>query len=514
MNRPSAAGLQPRDLTPLADRLGLLQLVRAVIVAGVMGATAFAPDVVHMRATEAARPTAVYALVTVLAELCRRAAHRRGLRAVQLVVLADGVYLTALVAPIGGTASALMFVLYLHVVAVTLLMSPRAGLKVALWDSLLMVAGYSLATTGHAARLFGMTVEVAPHRAASTLGGIAFLAVAAGTAAFSSLSERELRRGKAELGALAAMTGEMENARAADEIGRILVDRVCSIFGFEAGTIVAVAPHQAWPDGARDAVVDRCRQLRAPHLVSRLDPAGDAVLAGLLPEARNVVVVPLVTEGHVLAVAAFVRGGHAGIRMQRTTIASISSFVGHAALALRNAWLLEEVERLARTDPLTGLANRRTFEAGLQREVARATRSGEPLSLVVLDVDHFKHINDTAGHQAGDDVLRFIGQVLAGHAREMDLPARYGGEEFCVVLPGCPPSEAVAVAERLRASVAEYTGHPGLTASAGVATIPDHAAQAEALLAAADEALYESKRAGRNRTTMSTRTGKSIRLLA
>jgi diguanylate cyclase (GGDEF)-like protein len=192
-------------------------------------------------------------------------------------------------------------------------------------------------------------------------------------------------------------------------------------------------------------------------------------------------------------------GGHA-TRVSRGTLDVLTSFATHAALALRNAWLLAEVERLATIDGLTGVANRRTFENALHREVARAGRTSQPLSLVVLDIDHFKSVNDTLGHQAGDEVLRHVGAALASHAREVDLAARYGGEEFCVLLPACPPDDAMAVAERLRGAIAEYSGPTAVTVSAGVATLPFDAATDTALVAAADQALYRAKSGGRDRT--------------
>ena len=121
------------------------------------------------------------------------------------------------------------------------------------------------------------------------------------------------------------------------------------------------------------------------------------------------------------------------------------------------------MQRLAATDGLTKIANRRTFEATLEREVARATRSAEHLSLVMVDIDHFKALNDMHGHQAGDEVLRNVAAALAIECRDFDTPARYGGEEFAVVLPGCGPEEARGIAERLRQAVA---GAP--------AVVPDH----------------------------------------
>src|SRR5207247_10733756 len=142
----------------------------------------------------------------------------------------------------------------------------------------------------------------------------------------------------------------------------------------------------------------------------------------------------------------------------------------------------------------------RVFEAALAREVARAGRSGVHLSLVMIDVDHFKAVNDGLGHQAGDEVLRHVGKALAGEARETDLAARYGGEEFCVLLPGCGGDEAVIVAERLRAAIASQQQPTRVTASAGVATLPADGADGRALVAAADRALYRAKEQGRDRT--------------
>ncbi|HWG93207.1 MAG TPA: GGDEF domain-containing protein, partial [Mycobacteriales bacterium] len=139
----------------------------------------------------------------------------------------------------------------------------------------------------------------------------------------------------------------------------------------------------------------------------------------------------------------------------------------------------------------------------LEREVARATRSAEHVSLVMVDIDHFKVLNDTHGHQAGDEVLRNVAAALSCECRDFDTPARYGGEEFAVVLPGCGPEEAVLIAERLRQAVAAAPSVVPITASAGVATYPSHAGDADTLVRAADEALYQSKNSGRDRTTQS-----------
>ena len=178
--------------------------------------------------------------------------------------------------------------------------------------------------------------------------------------------------------------------------------------------------------------------------------------------------------------------------------------------ALENARLLNALSELAIRDELTGLYNRRELNRLLAEEANRSQRFGRPTALVMLDIDHFKVVNDTYGHQVGDEVLRWIGQMLREHVRSVDRPARYGGEEFTIILPETPGDEAFAVAERLRQGVAAHPftlsqdDGPALripiTISLGVAELPSDADVEEALIEMADQALYEAKRRGRNCT--------------
>jgi diguanylate cyclase (GGDEF)-like protein/PAS domain S-box-containing protein len=160
--------------------------------------------------------------------------------------------------------------------------------------------------------------------------------------------------------------------------------------------------------------------------------------------------------------------------------------------------LLERVEAIARTDELTGLANRRAWDEELRRELGRAARHGHALCVVVIDLDHFKRFNDERGHQAGDALLREAAIAWRMRIRVTDLIARYGGEEFAVLLPDCPPHEAIGILKRLRASTPE-----GQTCSAGVAYW-DRSESPEDLVGRADAALYEAKRAGRDRIITAT----------
>ncbi len=171
------------------------------------------------------------------------------------------------------------------------------------------------------------------------------------------------------------------------------------------------------------------------------------------------------------------------------------------------------LEQLAITDGLTGLRNHRYFHERLASEVERSHRSGHPLSLLMIDVDHFKHYNDRNGHPAGDSVLRGVDSILADGRRLNDVVARYGGEEFAILLVDTPRAAACGLAETLRRRVEQQgfdhaAGQPGgrLTISVGVATCPDHAGTPAELVQSADTALYRAKNAGRNRVEAASET--------
>ena len=460
--------------------------------------------------------TVAYLLATVLSEWLRRSVRVRALLAIGGMLLADGAYLAWATYASSGPESPLRFLIYVHIVAGTLLASHRTGLKLALWHTLL----FFVVVYGQA----GGFLEAGTEDLSSLPGGARFGSVAAfnvmalwamalGTAAFSSLVERELRRQKLELLELASMAGELDRRMRPTETGEILLERLGRSFGFTRGVVLASPKGQLSllsQFGARvpsedragvDSIVERAWAARQVLLAKRLDPATDPRLASLLPDAQNVLIVPLFAEGQPIGVVALERGGGAR-RIRRWTVSMVHQFASHAALALHNGWLLEEVQRLAETDPLTDLANRRVFERALERELARAARSGQQVSLLILDADHFKGYNDRFGHRAGDELLRSLARALVEHSRAFDTVARYGGEEFAVILPECSIEEAHSVAERLRLVASGLEGRAPVTLSGGVATFPVHGRDGASLIEAADAALYESKRSGRDRLSL------------
>lgn len=186
----------------------------------------------------------------------------------------------------------------------------------------------------------------------------------------------------------------------------------------------------------------------------------------------------------------------------------LTVFANQIELAVTIAALFEEVRKQAVTDPLTGLYNRRYFEENINREAERALRLGQPFSLVSLDLDHLKTINDTYGHQYGDVAIKTISNVLKQKARSIDIPARIGGEEFNVLLPGVDSCGAMMAAERIRAAIEatplEKIGN--VTASIGVATFLEHSRNVFELTELADQAMYQAKINGRNQVKLTKKT--------
>ncbi|HET7775801.1 MAG TPA: sensor domain-containing diguanylate cyclase, partial [Azospira sp.] len=280
--------------------------------------------------------------------------------------------------------------------------------------------------------------------------------------------------------------------------------RASACFGVEQNAARGQSAPDYWVDlGQRAKLMEALqRNGSASDMEARLrDGKGETFWA--LISART-----MKEDGQTVVFVSFI-----DITERKQTESALRKLNGQLAFRLQEIDLLQDkLKEQAIRDALTGLFNRRYLDETLEREVTRAQREGYPLAIAMLDLDHFKRLNDTYGHRAGDEMLRTFGQFLAHHARGDDIPCRYGGEEFVLVLPHVSQEVAMQRAEEWRAAFAEMTvnfGHLQLkaTVSIGIACYPDHGAKAGKVLDAADAALYQAKEMGRNRVVLAGSKG-------
>jgi len=524
----SSAAMRTNELTPLAERINYLQALRVMFAVVTLLTGLLATKTVDADMGALFLVTAAYVFISGGSESIRRIVKGRSIAILFGTLLIDGAYIAWVTHATGGTQSPLRFLAFVHIIGVTLLASSRTGLKIALWHSLLFFVVFY----AEAAELIGtsegsLNADDPRFNEVSVFNVIALLLVAGATAVFSQLNERELRRRRGDLQDLADLASALEDETDTEDVAQKALDAIGESFGFKRGAILGATANnmalwayrgpgevQTFPDGV-DAVFTKVLDDKEPRLVSKLDESENPRLTGLLTFARNLVLLPLVADNERIGVLVLENPSPAGAYIHKRVLETVERFAAHGALSLRNAQLMRQVQRMADTDGLTGIPNRRSFELALEKELSRSARSGEPVTLMMLDVDHFKKFNDSYGHQAGDDVLRGVGSALVEASRDFDTPARYGGEEFAVILPACSSDQSLQVAERLRKQVCEVEAVAPVTASAGVATYPTHAGDAASLIKYADEALYESKRAGRNRLSRAaaaaTKSGKGVR---
>jgi diguanylate cyclase (GGDEF)-like protein len=369
-------------------------------------------------------------------------------------------------------------------------------------------------------------------------------AVALHNARLSKAAEERNRQLTALIGASKAMTSTLDLEELLEVICRqaaLALDTGSSYiyeYDAEADAMVWLAEYQGDPSHAfeeplgtvypiEDLPQDMAviRTLR-PVEVRTDDPGLDDLTRQQLVEweEQSSLMVPLVVGGAAVGALEVSEAGYSR-HFTAQEIALCVALGEQAAVAMHNAELYrqlreqkETIEQQATIDGLTGLFNHRCFWERLRDEVARARRYEHPLSLLMLDLDDFKRVNDRFGHPVGDELLRTVGRALQTQVRQgVDCPARYGGEEFAVILP-CTESElddeggtldgAVTTAERIRRAIAGLrapgvdAAWPGITVSIGVATLPIHAADAEELVAKADRALYAAKRLGKDRVAV------------
>jgi diguanylate cyclase (GGDEF)-like protein len=506
------------DFTSLGDRMSHLLVLR-VAIGGIVAVWAvLRPEALVVPLTTLAVLTTAYLAVAVMGEWARRRTNRFDYTILTTLLLIDGLYLASAMYATGATQSPIRFVVYLHLVAVSLLASYRTGLKIALWHSLLLF----VVVYAQAARLVS-PVDVTPGVAIEfdrmpVLNVTSFWLFAIATSIFSALNERELRQRRADLQALVDVGARLDAIADAVRQSELVLEALVGRFDFERGVllgesdgrVVVLATHgtAAAPTISTDAdwIVRRAWERREILPVKELDPGRDPLLSSLLPDARNVLVAPMIADGRTVGAIVVEHRARRRTGVERRVAAMLGQFASIAALNLRNAVLLQHVQDLAERDSLTGAANRRMFQLALERILSSAQparRDNTVTAVLFLDLDDFKVVNDTLGHAAGDALLVAVTERISGLVRDGDLVARLGGDEFAVLIDDDPQlSRARKMAGRLvyelRAPYVFGDKHVVVTASVGIASARDAVAGAADLVRNADVAMYMAKANGKS----------------
>lgn len=273
----------------------------------------------------------------------------------------------------------------------------------------------------------------------------------------------------------------------------------CLIVRMDPGVTTATVLVQSGPAHGKNTTVELDDH---PEFVQASDSKDILFLPEVLRDgvAQTVIAIPMLAQDAKVGVISLrLNERRSGLSDSDERFFKVMSLT--AANALRNAQLFEEMEHRARTDFLTGLPNHRFFQSTLSTELGRAHRHNHPLSLLIVDLDYLKEVNDRFGHPAGDMVIRGVAETIRSTCRQFDFAARYGGEEFTIILPETPLPGAIQVAERFRERIAalEFPGLGSVTASVGVSNYPVNALGKEDLIRVADQALYVAKNNGRDR---------------
>jgi diguanylate cyclase (GGDEF)-like protein len=319
-----------------------------------------------------------------------------------------------------------------------------------------------------------------------------------------------------EIAGLSKLAELLQISGSIEEACRVATGALSDLFPQGAGAICLISSSRNmvevkahWGAAYENAEVfgpDECWALRRgkAHLTSnskavdRCPHASDLLLASHL-------CIPMIAQGDAIGVFSFSDGNAVLSDPQQRLVVAISEQV---TLALANLRLRETLRQQSIRDPLTGLYNRRYLEDSAEREFRRSERHQKPVSVLMLDVDHFKRFNDTFGHDAGDAMLREVGQVIKSNIRREDIACRFGGEELAIIMPDSPLDRAVeratAIANQIRHLDLAVQGQTvgRVTLSIGIAAFPNPGGDWKSVLHAADRALYRAKREGRDRIVL------------
>ncbi len=328
---------------------------------------------------------------------------------------------------------------------------------------------------------------------------------------------RHMRQGQALLDAVQRLQGHSTG----EGLARAFCDTALDVSGARAASLVRWSSEA---DAGELVFATDAAGLRAPASIDSASIVAESCRAGKLQvledsrtaflarglygvprsiqEPGSVAIVPLVKDARTLGALVLEAEEAKALTLEESRPLTVLAAIVASSLEL--VWQFAEVDKRARTDQLTGLWNRHHFGEQLQRTLNEADRYGTQVSLVLVDIDHFKRVNDTWGHEAGDAVLRQVARILQDGVRSVDICVRYGGEEIALLLAQTDSEHAVEVAERLRARIcAQPLRHGGaeipVTASFGVATYPETVKVRDQLFPASDKALYIAKHEGRNR---------------
>jgi diguanylate cyclase (GGDEF)-like protein len=372
-------------------------------------------------------------------------------------------------------------------------------------------------------KLYGVVALSGPREARFPVGDTARLAALAPTVALAVQNvERRvsLQRSVREVTLLHEMGGLVQSAMAEEALYNAVVDMVgkvvpyenCTVFVYDGterkllpratrGRVVNLIDHIPFEHGS--GISGWVAQKRKQLFVTDLTREPGLLNVELIPpRVRSFVSVPMVVQDSVIGVLNVSHSKPNAFSPDDVRV--LSTLASQAAITIDRRDMLRSLEHMAITDGLTRIYNHRYFQMRLSNELKRAQRYSLPLSLLMLDIDHFKAINDRYGHAAGDMILAEVARLVVQALRETDIVARYGGEELSVILTQTSLLDAERTAERLRRTIAEHAfstpdGVPlAVSVSVGVAAFPDHAAERDSLLRKADTALYSAKQAGRN----------------